>query len=837
MAPEQPELDPMLREDQDIPAVITDLAAEYEILGELGRGGMAVVYLARDRELHREVAIKVIRAQYVDDEEAMTRFAREARTVAQLHHPRIVEIHSIKRLADGSLALVMQHVSGTTLKEAIRREGGLPVATVERVLEDVGDALAAAHKGGIVHRDVKPENILLDEETGRALLFDFGIARSVDSRTQLTLTGMALGTPAYMSPEQIDGEGVDGRSDIYSLGLVAWEMLTGKRPWEGEGLYSVIYKQKNELLPPVAQMRRDAPEPMQIAVEGALQKDPALRWATAEDFLAQLLGGIPGAPRWSSNSSEAQRREVVAAVHARRVEHASAGAADAPTLRYRRDEVPPSVAMPPAGRWRRGAVAAAVLVLLSSAAVIGAMAMRDGAGDAPEARPAGRVAAVPIAPAPEPFAPAAIEDDDLPDSLLVLADSALPDSIETVDTAALLALLRDSIATTRNADSARAAAASLAAAAANAEPALPQQPAPAPPPRSQVSPVRAAAGSMVAGGMHSCVLAGEGQALCWGSNDRGQLGSGGTGRRGNPAPIAGGLQFANLDAGLSHTCGVTRDGAAYCWGANDQGQLGDASSQAHATPARVSGGSSFQQIWAGTSHTCALAAGGSPFCWGANDNGQLGDGSRLRKAEPSQARTSRSFATLALGWKHTCGLTGGGEVLCWGKNASGQLGDGTTADRSTPVEPAGGARFTRLATGAAHTCGISGGNVLCWGANTNGQLGDGTRQDRTVPTAVPGGNFTRVSAGSAHTCGLAAGGELLCWGRNNYGQLGDGTNADRVQPTPVAGGHRFASVSANGAHTCGTTTAGTRLCWGYNVEGQLGDGTTTHRNEPTAVQR
>ena len=226
----------MMREHSNLPPALADLDAEYEIIGEIGRGGMAVVYLAREREGDRMVAIKVVRAKYVEDEHAVARFAREARTVAQLQHPSIVTIHAVKRLPDRSLALVMQYVPGRTLKMAVRQDGPFRVDRAERVLRDIGEALAYAHQRGIVHRDVKPENIFLDETSGRALLSDFGIARSMEADANLTLTGMAIGTPAYMSPEQVDGAEIDGRSDIYSLGLVAWEMLPGARPWEGEGL-------------------------------------------------------------------------------------------------------------------------------------------------------------------------------------------------------------------------------------------------------------------------------------------------------------------------------------------------------------------------------------------------------------------------------------------------------------------------------------------------------------------------------------------------------------------------------------------------------------------------
>src|SRR3712207_5282001 len=156
----------------------SELEAEYEVVRELGRGGMAVVYLARDRELRREVAIKVVQAQYAANAEVVARFAREARTVAALDHPNIVTLYAVRKLADGSLALVMQYVPGETLQQALERDGAFAFARARQILADVAHALSYAHARGIVHRDVKPENVFIDARTGRALLSDFGIARS-----------------------------------------------------------------------------------------------------------------------------------------------------------------------------------------------------------------------------------------------------------------------------------------------------------------------------------------------------------------------------------------------------------------------------------------------------------------------------------------------------------------------------------------------------------------------------------------------------------------------------------------------------------------------------------
>lgn len=378
-------------------AALRELAAEYEVVRELGRGGMAVVYLVRERGTGRQVAIKLIRSIYLEDEDALARFAREARTVAQLQHPNIVALYGVRRLEGRRLALVMQYVPGRTLKSAIRVHGPLPLEHVERVLRDVGEALAYAHRRQIVHRDIKPENIYLDPETGRAMLADFGIARAGDGETELTRTGMSLGTPSYMSPEQIDGRAVDGRSDLYSLGLVGYEMLTGRKPWQGETLYSVIYKQKHERLPPIEGLRSGVPPGMLHLIERCLHKEPERRWSSAEEFLAALrrtgilAGDAAGATTAGARQAPPPAPAPEAPQDAAGADPAGPAAAaapagdasvspDAPTVRYVRPPEdaagdqersgPPAGARPLLRRRTQAVIAAAALGLAASAAML-----------------------------------------------------------------------------------------------------------------------------------------------------------------------------------------------------------------------------------------------------------------------------------------------------------------------------------------------------------------------------------------------------------------------------------------------------------------------------------
>ncbi|GLC25482.1 protein kinase domain-containing protein [Roseisolibacter agri] len=298
-----------------LPPEARRLTGRYEILAELGRGGMAVVYLARDRQSGQHVAIKLIATRYSADQEALRRFAREARTVAGLRHPNLVRTLGVEALDEtgDAFAIVNAYVHGRTLRAILREAGPLRFDVVIGVLRDVAAGLAHAHAARIVHRDVKPENIFLEDGSDRALLADFGIARSLDTDTLLTMTGSSLGTPTYMAPEQVDGRTADERADVYALGLVGWEMVAGRRPWQGETLYTVLHNQKHERLPDLAALRPDIPAFLLSAIEGAMQKDPAARWRDAGELLARLTPRatpLPPAPSTAEIDATTLRRVV-----------------------------------------------------------------------------------------------------------------------------------------------------------------------------------------------------------------------------------------------------------------------------------------------------------------------------------------------------------------------------------------------------------------------------------------------------------------------------------------------------------------------------------------------
>jgi serine/threonine protein kinase len=255
----------------------------YEIHGELGRGGMATVFLAHEISLDRKVAIKVMSPAMVHGDGMVERFKREARTAANLSHPNIIPIYAVHE-ANGLLYCVIKLVEGTPLDAIMRELHQLPVPMVQGILAQVGGALGYAHRHGVIHRDIKPGNILIDDE-GWAVVTDFGIAK-VSASEGLTLTGMALGTPTYMSPEQATADDVSGASDQYSLGVVAYEMLTGRPPFTASSAVALMYSHNHDKPPSIRDFRPDCPQELCDAVMRMLHKDPLQRYPTMEDAVA-----------------------------------------------------------------------------------------------------------------------------------------------------------------------------------------------------------------------------------------------------------------------------------------------------------------------------------------------------------------------------------------------------------------------------------------------------------------------------------------------------------------------------------------------------------------------
>jgi serine/threonine-protein kinase len=325
----------------------TTLNSRYRLEGQIGSGGMSTVYLAFDETLEREVAVKIMHRDISRDPSALERFRREARTVAKLSHPHVVMVIDAGE-DDGHPYIVFEYIRGETLKDRIRRDGPLPVSEAVAYAIEVGRALQAAHERGLVHRDIKPQNVLIDEE-GRAKVTDFGIARGLEA-DQLTATGRVIGTTDYVSPEQAMGQEVTGQSDVYSLGVVLYEMLTGDVPFRADSAVGVAMKHVREGLPDVQKRRPEVSAALAAVIDRATAKEVKNRYPSMAELVRDL--------------------EEVLGYEAARSGHATG-------------EATAVLSQLPAGRRRsrrRRALLAAVYLLLAGAVAMGT-ALLVGGGD------------------------------------------------------------------------------------------------------------------------------------------------------------------------------------------------------------------------------------------------------------------------------------------------------------------------------------------------------------------------------------------------------------------------------------------------------------------------
>ena len=264
----------------------------YKIVGKLGQGGMATVYKAHELSLNRMVALKVLSSQLSEDKAYIKRFLREAQAAAQLNHPNIVQIYAIGE-EQGVHYFAMEYIKGKSLADIRQEEGVLKPEDAVPIIRQVAEALAEAHKAGLVHRDIKPSNIMIDA-AGRPKVTDFGIAYVSYANTKLTRDGSIIGTPEYLSPEQCEGKTVDQRSDIYSLGVTLYELLSGKTPYEADTPVSMLMKIVKGEFPPLREVNPNVPESLQVIVDKMMLKDVQQRYQRMEEVIKDLLELEPG---------------------------------------------------------------------------------------------------------------------------------------------------------------------------------------------------------------------------------------------------------------------------------------------------------------------------------------------------------------------------------------------------------------------------------------------------------------------------------------------------------------------------------------------------------------
>ncbi len=272
----------------DAEPIMEKLGPRYRLLGFIGKGGFSKVFLIEDTVLGRKCALKILYSQlFENDPDMLERFKREAKLYAELEHPNIVPIYDMG-IHENTAYLIMKYIKGRTLKEIIKERAPLPPQEIVSIAEGLLSALAYMHRKGVVHRDIKPGNIIIEDETGRVVLADFGLARKIESDSHLTQTGQLLGTPYYVSPEQAQGQKATFASDVYSVGITLFEMATGKLPFTGESPLQILWKHVKEPLPSPSKINPDIPHQLEAVIKKATEKNPSRRYRDASQMLEAI---------------------------------------------------------------------------------------------------------------------------------------------------------------------------------------------------------------------------------------------------------------------------------------------------------------------------------------------------------------------------------------------------------------------------------------------------------------------------------------------------------------------------------------------------------------------
>lgn len=816
-------------------STLGQLIGDYLVVAPIGSGGFGKVFLALQSPIFRlKGALKIL--EFPSDNVLLTqalmeKFQGEAEALADLSHPNIVKL-----LKYGIHArvpyLVMEFVDDAhTVRREIQDRAiahkSFTIAELQILFDQILNALDAAHARNIIHRDVKPENIMVQSVVGNPLhikVLDFGTAKFVENRAD---TKWPLGSPSYMAPEQVHLKGIGPWSDLYAVGVMLFELLTGKRPFPGSTENEIVAYKLNADFDPFEPLRQmNFPNEVIEFMQKALAREPEARFRSASEVrnaLPAVLKSLESHAIFTSGTGaeltgllDSSDFENLHEIHDLPTRHA--GMTPAPETKAA--PAPSKSAEETSGTKRAKRLAPFVALLVGAIGVSFGMYYLQSTTNV-EQKPE-------VLPEPaqvlDPVEDAKMAESDLLDATREAAqedaNNLAQDRVKFAETLAM----------------------------APPDPALT---------------------SIAAGKFHTCAVI-LGQVRCWGANFDGELGLGHTRPIGDKSP-AFKAPFVELgapalkvvaagDRNASFSCAVMHDHSLRCWGSNSFGQLGlghtqsvgDKSVPLDVPPVDLGGRAMSVSIGASQfgSHGCALLEDGLVKCWGSNKYGQLGYAHKTTIGDDESPSTlpnielGAAASKIVAGKYHTCAILEDGKLICWGWNSKGQLGYGNRKDVGDNETPAsvGPVKLDEpvkdIALGRQHTCALlASGKIRCWGWNNKGQLGLAHTKDIgdneavvKAPTIDIGGEVAQIVAGDNHTCALLTDGYVRCFGENNFGQLGYSHTrniGDDEHPSIVGNvflGEKATLLAAGSYHNCAILSSDTLRCWGHNKFGQLGYG-------------
>ncbi len=738
----------------------------YAVFDEIASGGMATVHVGRllgPAGFSRTVAVKRLYPHLARDPHFASRFLEEARLAARVRHPNVVSIIDVVE-HEGEVALIMDFVLGDSLSAllgALASRGlAVPVPIASGILVPILQGLHAAHETraddgtllGLVHRDVSPQNIVVGAD-GVARVLDFGIAKAAAHAPDGTQEGLLKGKLGYLAPEQLQGLEIDRRVDVFSAGVVLWEMLTGTRLFKCATVEETIRKILDHPIVPPSLSSPDVPTALDTVTLQALARDREVRFATASEMAFEL-------ERSASPASAAQVAAWLESVAGAKVEALRARVSAVESSPVETSSTPPLAIEPEVGTSPSAVTPAAsgnlppsprpsgplplILAftgLVAVLSVIGYIRTRPDAATAQGAASAASGTPSKSAPsvAPPVVAPAANPTCPHLDQVTAIASGPA---------ARFTCALRED-------HSVWCWGSNEAGQIASGRKDMPRA--------TKVARLDASV-EVAAGNRHACAVLGDTNVACWGKD-----------LLDHPTRVLGLSDVLHLRCGGRHSCVLRNGGGVSCWGEEDRGQLGTTMQDA-ALVAAVEGLPPATWISAGTAHSCAvLASDGSVWCWGDNMYGQLGQGrsDREPQARPLRVPSLPPCVQVEAGDKTTFVRTRDGHVYGWGFGIK----------RPVRLAIEG---VTGIGAGGKQNCAIDDqGSVWCWGFNDFGQLGRSTEQDSATPVRVQvPSRATQVVAGEVHVCALIEPGAVVCWGSNEQGQLGIGASDRERHPGP-----------------------------------------------------